>query len=237
MDKEAALRRTSLFGNLDESALHELASLARTRQIDPGGILFLAGDKAAGLFVIVSGQIRAYRVNTHGREQTIHVERDGATLAEVPVFDDGPYPATAVAEVPTTVLFLPNSDVREFMLRHPQVCLTALKLMAKRLRGHAELVDSLALQQVGQRLARFLLTQCRDHGSRTEAGLHLELPLSNEELAKRIGSVREVVSRTLTRLESEGLISQRRSPNGKLRRVVITDEAALARYSEEGDSR
>ena len=93
MDKLAALRRTVLFGNLKPEQLTELAALARTRELAQGELLFLAGEKAAGLFVIVSGRIRAYRVNTQGREQTIHIEREGATLAEVPVFDDGPYPA------------------------------------------------------------------------------------------------------------------------------------------------
>jgi CRP-like cAMP-binding protein len=234
VDKAAALGRTVLFGNLQPEALKELAAIAHSREMTRGEVLFLAGEKATGLFVIASGRIRAYRVNTQGREQTIHVERDGATLAEVPVFDDGSYPATAVAEEPTTVLFLEKGDVRRFMLKHPEVCLTALKLMAQRLRGHAALVDALALQQVGQRLARLLLTQSRDHGTRTEAGIQFDLALSNEELARSVGSVREVVSRTLTRLERDGLIAQANGPKqGKRRRFVIADEAALARYSGE----
>lgn len=230
MEKAAALARASLFRSLKPSALNELAAVARKRELKQGEVLFLAGEKAEGLFVIVSGQIRAYRVNSQGREQTIHIERDGATLAEVPLFDDGPYPATAVAEEPTTVLFLNKTDVQRFMLRYPEVCLTALKLMAGRLRGHAELVDALALQQVGQRVARFLLAQRNDHGVRTPAGLELNLPFSNEELAKRIGTVREVVSRTLARLESSGLIMQVHGPPNNKRRVIITDERSLARY-------
>ncbi len=238
MDKLAALRRTVLFGNLKPEKLTELAALARTRELAQGELLFLAGEKAAGLFVIVSGRIRAYRVNTQGREQTIHIEREGATLAEVPVFDDGPYPATAVAEEPATVLFLDKGDVRRFMLQHPEVGLTALKLMAQRLRGHAELVDALSLQQVGQRLARLLLAQARDRGLRTDSGLQVDLTLSNEELARRVGSVREVVSRTWTRLERDGLIAQAPgAKQGKRRRVLIADEAALARYAGEEEVR
>lgn len=232
MDKAAALKRTVLFGNLQPQELTELGALARKRELAQGEMLFLAGEKAAGLFVIASGQIRAFRVNTQGREQTIHIERAGATLAEVPVFDDGSYPATAVAEEPTTVLFLEKNDIRRFMLQHPEVGLTALKLMAQRLRGHADLVDALSLQQVGQRLARFLLEQSRDHGSRTSAGVELDLALSNEELARRVGSVREVISRTLTRLERDGLIAHLPgSKSGKRRRLLITDEAALAKYA------
>lgn len=231
MDKAAALKRTPLFNRLRHEQLAELATLVRIRDLAEGELLFLAGEKAEGLFVIVSGRIRAYRVNAQGREQTIHVEGPGATLAEVPVFDDGPYPATAVAEEPATVLFLEKADICGFMLCHPEVALTALKLMAQRLRGHADLVDALALQQVGQRLARFLLEQCRNHGSRTRAGLEVDLALSKEELAGRIGSVREVVSRAMARMERDGLIAQ--VSNGKRRRVVIRDEKSLARYAGE----
>jgi len=238
VDKAAVLKRTVLFGDLQPEELVDLAALARKRELAQGELLFLAGEKATGLFVIASGRIRAFRVNAQGREQTIHIEREGATLAEVPVFDDGTYPATAIAEEPSTVLFLDKSDVRRFMLGHPQVGLTALKLMAQRLRGHAELVDALSLQQVGQRVARFLLAQGREHGVQTEAGLQFDLALSNEELARRVGSVREVVSRTLTRLERDGLVSHANRPkHGKRRRLMVADIAALARYAGEEEAR
>lgn len=229
---EAALQRSHLFGNLESSALAELSAVCRRRELARGELLFLAGEVATGLFVVVSGEIRAYRVNSQGREQTLHVEGAGATLAEVPVFDDGPYPATAVAETPATLLFLAKEDFHKFIIRHPQVALTALKLMAHRLRGHAELVDSLALQQVGQRIARFLLAEGREHGSRSSAGLEVEIPFSNEEIAKRIGSVREVISRTLSRMENDGLIVQNTAAPSKLRRVLIPDEGRLAGYGE-----
>src|SRR5215471_7612517 len=238
MDKASALQRSLLFGSLRPEQLAKLATLARSRDLAEGELLFLAGEKAAGLFVIAAGRIRAYRVNAQGREQTIHTEGPGATLAEVPMFDDGPYPATAVAEDKTTVLFLEKSEVCEFILQNPEVGLTALKLMAKRLRGHADLVDALALQQVGQRLARFLLEQCKDRGLRTRTGLEVDLALSNEELASRIGSVREVVSRAMARLERDGLIAQ--VPNaqrGRRRRLRITDEKRLAGYAGQGEAR
>lgn len=229
MDKAGALARTALFGELAPQVLAELARVAQERELAQGQVLFLVGEKAAGLFVIASGRIRAFRVNAQGREQTLHVESAGATLAEVPVFDDGTYPATAVAQERATVLFLPKDDVRQFMLRHPEVGLTALKFMAERLRGHAELVDALSLQQVGQRIARFLLDQSK---ATHAGGSQVDVSITNEELARRVGSVREVVSRTLARLERDGLIAQaeRRKP-GKHRRIFIPDVAALARYA------
>ncbi len=217
----AALARSHLFSGCPPAALESLARVAEFRVLERGQMLFLAGEPAGGLFVIVSGSIRAFRVNAKGREQTIHVESAGATLAEVPVFDDGNYPATAVAEESSAVLFLSKAHVQQFLIANPAVALNALRLMAGRLRRHAELVDSLALKEVGQRLAQFLLEEARAQGAR-------KLDFSNQQLAARVGSVREVVSRTLARLAQNGMIETR--PRG----ITILDEQALERFAEEG---
>jgi CRP-like cAMP-binding protein len=219
--KIAALARSHLFRGCPEAALESLARAAEFRRLERGQMLFLAGEPAGGLFVIVSGSIRAFRVSAKGREQTIHVESAGATLAEVPVFDDGNYPATAVAEESSDVLFISKADVQRFLIANPAVALNALRLMAGRLRRHAELVDSLALKDVGQRLAQLLIEEARAQGTR-------ELDCSNQQLAARVGSVREVVSRTLARLAQNGLIETR--PRG----ITILDEQALERFAEEG---
>ena len=115
--------------------------------------------------------MRAFRVSMDGREQVIHVERAGATIAEVAVFDDDTYPSTAAAEEDTTVLFIDKRDVQHLCLEHPKITLAALKVLAGRLRRCAELVEALSLREVGQRLARFLLSEARRSGTRAENGL------------------------------------------------------------------
>jgi CRP-like cAMP-binding protein len=217
----AALAGSHLFTGSPPEALESLARLAEFRVLGKGEMLFLAGEPARGLFIIVSGSIRAFRVNAGGREQTIHVERAGATLAEVPVFDDGNYPATAVAEEPTAILFLSKADVQRFLMVNPTVALNALRLMARRLRRHAELADSLALKDVGQRLARLLLTEAHTQAT-------CDLDFSNQQLAARVGSVREVVSRTLARLAQSGLIDLHERGRG----ITILDAQALERFAE-----
>jgi CRP-like cAMP-binding protein len=138
------------------------------------------------------------------------------------VFDDGNYPATAVAEEPSGILFLSKAAVQRFLIANPAVALNALRLMAGRLRSHAELADSLALKDVGHRLARLLLTEARAQRTR-------DLNLSNQQLAARIGSVREVVSRTLARLAQSGLIDV----DARARGITILDEQALERFAED----
>ncbi|MBS1807924.1 MAG: Crp/Fnr family transcriptional regulator [Acidobacteria bacterium] len=226
IDKLAALRRTILFGELSEAELKALSERAMERHLAKGEVLFMAGDEAAGLFVIAEGSVRAYREGLDGREQVIHVERAGATIAELPVFDDRPYPSTVAAEEETLVLFIDRRDVKRLCLEHPNIALAALKLLAGRLRRCAELVEALSLREVDQRLAHWLLSAARMRGTRTEKGLQFTVTLTNQQIAARIGSVREVVSRAFTRLQNNGLIAV----DG--RAILIPDEAALEIYAD-----
>lgn len=225
VDKIAALKRAKLFEALDETTLHVLAGGAVERRFQKDEILFVAGEEARGLYVIVEGAVRAFRVSPDGREQVIHVERAGATIAEVPVFDDGTYPSTAAAEEQTITLFIDKRDVRHLFLEHPEIGLAALKVLAGRLRRCAELVEALSLREVGQRLARFLLAEARRSGTRTENRISINLTQTNQQIAARIGSVREVVSRAFTRLQHDGLIIV------EGRRLIILDEVALESFA------
>jgi CRP/FNR family transcriptional regulator len=227
-NKLAALKRTFIFGELNEKALGALAERSVERRLSRDEMLFIGGEEARGMYVIVEGSVRAFRVGVDGREQVIHVERAPATIAEVPVFDDGLYPSTVAAEEDSTVLFLDKRDVRRLCLEYPEIALAALKVMAARLRHCAELVEELSLREVGQRLASYLLEEARKNGKREEAGVSVELTMTNQQIAARIGSVREVISRALARLQRNGLIRV------EGRHLIIPDEDALAGYAGEG---
>ena len=226
-DKIEALRRTQMFGELEEPELTALAERAIERNLARGEVLFVAGDEARGLYVVVDGALRAFRESVEGREQVIHVERAGATIAELPVFDEGPYPSTVAAEEDSVVLFIERSDVRRLCLDHPRIALAALKLMAGRLRKCAELVEALSLHEVDQRLAHLLLAEGLRHGDREGSQLAVDLILTNQQIAARIGTVREVVSRALNRLQQNGLIRV------EGRRVLILDDEVLKSYAGE----
>lgn len=224
-NKIAILKRAELFHELNEEALHLLAERLIERRLRRDEILFLTGEKATGLFIIAEGSVRAFRTGANGREQIIHVERAVTTIAEVPVFDEGSYPSTVAAEEASVVFFIESKQVRALCVEHPQIALAALKVLARRLRRCAALVETLSLREVGQRLARLLLDEARINGERDATGTRLELNLTHAQIAARVGTVREVVSRALTRLHQDGLIFV------KGRRLIIPDEDALAAYA------
>jgi CRP-like cAMP-binding protein len=221
----AALQRTTLFGSLTSEELADVAQRAIEIHLRRGEMLFLSGEVAKGLFVVIRGKIRAFQQDEDGREQVMHVDAAGAVLGDVPVFDDGPYPASAISEVDADVLFIEKSDVRGLCLKYPWLALAALKLMAGKVRRHAKLVEALSLHEVGQRLALFLLTEAQSTIFPAGGPMAFRLCLSNHEIASRIGSVRDVVSRAFTRLKHDGLIAM------EDREVTILDLQGLKRYA------
>ncbi|HYK37517.1 Crp/Fnr family transcriptional regulator [Alloacidobacterium sp.] len=224
MSREQRIRvlaKSSLCQNLPETVVAELAARSVERRVKQGQILFTANEPASGMYIVLSGSIRAFRENIDGREQTIHVERAGGILAEVAVFDGGPYPSNAVADEDSDVLFLSTEDVHRFMLLHPEAALAALANMARKLRIVASLAEQLALQDVGQRLATLLLEEARLALPKLQDGVSFSLPLSHAQIASRLGSVREVVTRTLQKLVQHGVIEVRGH------RIVVLNVKAL----------
>jgi CRP/FNR family transcriptional regulator len=215
------LAKSALFQNLPANALNDLAAHAIERSIRRGQILFTANEPANGLYVVLSGSVRAFRENIDGREQTIHVEHAGGLLAEVAVFDGGPYPSSTMAEEDSEVLFLAKEDVQRFMLQNPETALTALALMAKKLRNVASLAEQLALKDVSQRLATLLLEEVQRTSTQPQDGVSFSLPLSHAQLAARLGTVREVITRGLQRLTHQGIVEVRGH------RIVVLDVKAL----------
>lgn len=224
------LSKSALFKDVPEAALLDLVSGATEKKLVRGQILFTANHPSEGLYIVLSGAVRAFRVNLDGREQTIHIERPGGTLAEVAAFDGGPYPSTTIAEEDSDVLFLHRKDVQRFILQHPEVALTALSILAKKLRNVASMVEQLALMDLGQRLACLLLEEAQKTSHPLQDNLSFPFPLSHAQLAARLGSVREVVSRALHKLTEHGIIQL----HG--RNIVILNVKALRLFAKREES-
>lgn len=189
------------FRRLAPAELEAIAATAIAKTYDTGETLFHEGTPCAGIHVIAQGAVKILKTTPSGRQIVLAGERAPATVAEVPVFDGGDYPATVVAIQPTESLLILRADFRALCRRNPELPLQFLEIFGKRLRTLVNLVERITFGNVRQRLAQSLLDFAELAGGNAFA-----LPETQEQLAVRLGTVREVVSRNLGRFQSEGLI-------------------------------
>ena len=218
---EAVLRKTPLFANLTETEMRALRTRVTSRQFHRGELLFNEGDPCAGLFLVASGKIRIFKLSAAGREQVLAVEGPGSSFAELPVFDGGSYPASATALEDAEVLFISRRDFQNFCREHPDVALKVIAVVGSRLRRLVGIIEDLSFTTVRQRLISVLLRMAQETGSPSKEGIRLELTKSHQDLAAELGTVRELVSRNLSRLQAEGFLEV----DG--RKIVVKDLEGL----------
>jgi CRP/FNR family transcriptional regulator len=200
------LSKVPIFSGLTESELEFLSQRAVPRSYSPGEIIFDEGGPCSGMYVVESGNVRIFKSSASGREQVLSIDGPGSSIAELPVFDGGNYPASAAAIDQATPVFVSKQDFQALCLAHPQVALKVLRVVGSRLRRLVGIIEELSFTTVRHRLASFLLRLAQKEGRQTPDGLEIMLPVSNQELASQIGTVRELVSRNLSRLQAEGLV-------------------------------
>jgi CRP-like cAMP-binding protein len=220
MDAAAALGRLPLFASLAPATVAEIAARTVERGYAERARIFRQGDACAGLHVVLHGQVRVYRANRDGREQVLHVCGPGEPLAEVPLFDGGPYPASARAEVDTRLLLLPIDAFQQLCRTRPEVAEGTIRELGRRLRRMVGLVEKISLKDVPARVALTLLEHAERAGPAHD-GQSFDLPRTQEEMAAELATTRESVARALARLRREGAIEQRGA------RVRIVSLAAL----------
>jgi CRP/FNR family transcriptional regulator len=215
------LKATQLFSALDEPEIASLSQRTTTRRFTSGELLFSEGQPCAGLYVVVSGRVRIFKTAPNGREQVLTIEGPGASIAELPVFDGGPYPASAAALQESQLLFISRNDFRAFCLEHPEVALKVLQTVGSRLRRLVGIIEELSFTTLRHRLISWLLREAKRKGRQDEHGTTFDLGMSHQELAAHVGTVRELVSRNMARLQSQGFIRI----NG--REITILDQEGL----------
>ncbi|MBI3635526.1 MAG: Crp/Fnr family transcriptional regulator [Candidatus Rokubacteria bacterium] len=200
--------------------LRALAARCVVREVRRGATVFREGEPAEGLFVVVDGRVKIVRVSARGREQVLHTEGPGATLGEVPLLDGGGYVASAIAAAPSRLLFLPRPALLDLCRRRPAIAMGIIRVLARRVRTFAGLIEDLSLRDVTARLAAYLLDEAQRQGA-----IDVTLAGTRDDIAATLGTVRELVSRSLARLRRAGAITIAG------RRVRIVDAARLARIA------
>lgn len=199
-----------------------LAARTLRKQFRAGELLFSEGDPCNGLHIISSGKIRIFKTSVSGREQVLAVNVPGESLAELPVFDGGPFPASAMAIVDTEIAFISRTDFHAYCLEHPEVALKVLSVVGARLRRLVGIIEELSFTTIRHRLIAMLVKLAQSEGKKTDRGIEFLLPATHQEMAHQLGTVRELISRNLMRLQAEGLIDV------DARQIIVRDLKRLS---------
>ena len=194
------LKSAPYFSALSGKEFEQVKKEASEQFFAKGEILFLEGDPCRGLYLVKSGRIRVFKSSPEGREQVLFIARPGDSFNDVPVFDGGPNPASASALEPSTVYLIPKAVLISLIADCPPAQ-AIIKLFASRLRHLTGVVEDLSFRSVFKRMARLLLDLAV-----IEGGVKPIPRLTQDEMAARVGSVRDVIGRVLKALEKSGSI-------------------------------
>ena len=218
-DTTQVLRRIASLSALSGDTLDRLASIAIRRVFAPGETIIIEGDRCEAAYFIAEGQVRGHRLSPSGREQILARLSSGQSFNTVPPFhDQGVNHATVTAVTHVTLFAILRRDFRHLVGECPDLALAMLKEFATRLDHLTNLVEDLSVRTVRGRLARFLL-------ERAEAG-EVSRRWTQDEIAAQLGTVRDMIGRTLRAFSDAGLVRLDRQ------RIVLLDQMGLEAEAE-----
>ena len=214
------LKRNLLFARLTEAQLKRVATHAQRLRLDEGEALFEQGDPATRFYLLLSGQIKLYRLSPAGNEKVIEIVVPGQTFAEALMFLEQPaYPVGAQALQPVELISLDARDFLSMLSESVSTCFVLMADMSKRLRRLIGEIDDLTLHSATCRVAGYLLAQMSDSPN-------FSLKVPKQVLASRLSVKPETFSRIIKQLSKDGVVEVKGS------QVRIQDRAALQQLAD-----
>lgn len=189
------------FRDLESRQVAAIARLAMARTLLRGEVLALEGEPCTTVYFLLEGRVRALKMSPQGREQVVRELRPPQAIYLVPALDGGPLPATTRAATRATLVAFPRDAMLGLLSQHPSVAMRVLLDFAGRLRRFTSLIEDLSLRTVPERLAKLLIERAESPDSRR---------ITQQEMAIQLGTVREVVARSLAQFEAQGWIRVQR---------------------------
>ena len=204
---DLCLSKVPLFASLDRKNLITITAQMQHRTYRKGETLVGEGSHPLGFTVIQKGSAKAYRITADGREQILYIFPTHDYFGARFLFTEDAVPYSVEALEDTQVCILSKSQLMQLLAEHPPVALELIEAMAHRMRRLELVVQSMGGRNAEMRIASILLEFVDTYGKSTDKGIEVTLPLSREGLANYSGMARETLSRKLTQMEEEGIIS------------------------------
>ncbi len=215
------LARTHLGSGLDKDDLETLAAIAAFKTYHKDEIIFLEGDRADGFYILLTGQVKIYKSSPEGKEYTIHIIKPGQLFAEAAIFRGVNFPANCTAMETSQTTFFPKNKFINLLEKSPQMSLKIIASLSAFVRDFNRQVEELSLKEVPSRLASYILARAEEFDTDT-----ITLDLTKTDLASRLGTISETLSRALKKFKAAGIIEVEKD------KISIIDKNRLISASE-----
>lgn len=212
------LERIPYFSGLSREEREALGRGLFEKRVPKNEVLLWEGEPGNALYIVGSGRMKVFRTSAEGKEQVLRVMYPGDSFNEVPVFDGGPNPASAMALEDSVVFGIRREGMLRILRDYPQVSVNVIRVFSRRLRDLVALVEDLSFRNVTARLAKILLEHAVESGQESP-----ERRLTQQQMAAMVGTAREMVGRSLKTLETMGAIRVERQ------KIVIVNREMLRR--------
>jgi CRP/FNR family cyclic AMP-dependent transcriptional regulator len=206
MDERELLRTVPLFSELNDDAISSLERLTTRRRYPKDTVVFFENEEGDSLFMIMDGRIKVTILGDDGREIILTMLGAGDLFGEMALLDNEPRSATAIAVEESELLLLHRNDFQTAFVDNPAISAALIKVLSARLRRANHQISTLALLDVYGRVARVIMDMAREEGRRLKDGRIAFRRATHQEIANRIGTTRETVTRMLKDLERQGLV-------------------------------
>jgi CRP/FNR family transcriptional regulator len=220
------LKRCPLFAGLKEEELKRIRAIASLRQVRKREVLFSDGEEAKGFYAILSGKVKLYKISPEGKEQILHVVSAPDAFAEAALFLEESYPAFAEALSDCQLLFFPKRDFIQLIQKNPQLSINMIVTLSHYLKRFALLIEELSLKEVSSRIAKYLIDLSLKLAKEGKSPKEVELDLSKTQLASKLGTISETLSRTLAKMKAKGIIDVKKNKILILNREVLEELAS-----------
>jgi CRP/FNR family transcriptional regulator, dissimilatory nitrate respiration regulator len=220
------LRRCPLFAGLKEDDLKRIRAIASLRKIEKKQVLFSDGEEARGFYVILSGKVKLFKVSPEGKEQILHIVSAPDAFAEAALFLEGTYPAFAEAMTDSQLLYFPKKDFIQLIEKNPQLSINMIVTLSHFLKRFASLIEELSLKEVSSRIAKYVVDLSIRSSKEGKSSQEVELDLSKTQLALKLGTISETLSRTLAKMKAKRIIDVKKNKIIILKREALEELAS-----------
>ncbi|WP_226676971.1 Crp/Fnr family transcriptional regulator [Mesobacillus jeotgali] len=228
MDKneiKSVLGKFSLFRDLDDHELEKIVDISISREWKKNSHIFMQGDPLENVYFINEGKVKVYKSDANGREQIVAILKKGEMFPHVGFFRKGGYPGYSEVLERASLVVVPISQFEKVLVDNPHLSIKVFKVLGEKIVDLQERLEAQILNNTYEQIIKLLIRLGELHGVKQEDGtILLKADFTNKDLANMIGTTRETVSRTLTKMKKHELIITDSNGNIILDPDVLMDE-------------